>query len=478
METLKEKTARGLFWGGMNTLVMQLIGMVFGIIMARILDTEDYGMMAAVVIFTAIATELKDSGFKTALANESHPQDADYNSVFWFNLMMGIALYVVMFFSAPLLGAYYENEALVPLARYAFLAVVITAFSTSQSAWLFKNLRTKQIAKAGMTATLLSCLAGVGMALAGGRYWSLVTQNLVFVLVNTLLLWHYSPWRPHLELDFRPVRRMFGFSWKVMVTTIATQVNNNIINVLTVKYFGEQKAGVYFQASQWNTKAFSVVQGMVSQVAQPVFVDLRGDGDRQLAALRKLMRFTAFVTFPLLLCLSMVANEFICLTIGSKWMQSAVFLQVLCLSGCFAPLSTLLSNMVLSKGRSDLYLWSTLLLCGLQVGVLFALRRQELMWMVGAYVALNIAWAFVWFVLVSRLTGYRLLSFLKDVLPFALTAVAAALLTVAVTSQAWPDVVLLVVRVAIFGATYLAVMRLAGAQILRESLGFIKNRNK
>ena len=155
MESLKEKTARGLFWGGMSSMVMQVIGVVFGVVLGRLLSEADYGMMAAVVVFTAIATELKDSGFKTALANESHPTAEDYNAVFWFNLLMGALIYAGLYVAAPLLGRYYGDEEVVPLARYAFLAVLITAFSTSQSAWLFKNLRTKQIAKSGMAATLV-----------------------------------------------------------------------------------------------------------------------------------------------------------------------------------------------------------------------------------------------------------------------------------------------------------------------------------
>lgn len=473
METLKEKTARGLFWGGMNNLVMQVIGVVFGIILARRLDDADYGMMAAIVVFTAIATELKDSGFKTALANESNPGDRDYNAVFWFNLLVGLGLYAILFLAAPLLRLYYSNAAVVPLARYAFLAVVITAFSTSQSAWLFKNLRTKQIAKAGMTATLLSSLTGVAMAFAGCRYWALATQSLVFVLVNTILLWHFSPWRPTMQWDFSPIRHLFGFSWKVMVTTIATQLNNNLINVLTFRHFGKMRAGHYFQAYQWDSKAFSLVQGMVSQVAQPVLVDLRSDADRQLQALRKLMRFTSFVAFPLLLGLALVAREFIVLAIGEKWLPSVELLQLLCLSGCVMPLCTLLSNMVLSKGRSDLYMYATLGLCALQIVVLSTLWPQGLPTMVTAYAALNIGWLFVWYGMVHRLTGYRLMSFLKDTLPFALTAVgvmgATWLLTRTIT-QPW---LLLPLRIVVAAMLYYAVLRMTGARILSECMAFI-----
>ena len=477
METLKEKTARGLFWGGMSNLVMQLIGMVCGFVVARLLDNADYGMMAAIVVFTTIATELKDSGFKTALANESHPEGRDYNAVFWFNLLMGLGLYAILFLSAPLLGRYYHNEAVVPLARYAFSAVVITAFSTSQSAWLFKNLRTKQLAKASMAATLVSGMTGVVMAALGGSYWALVTQSLVYVSVNTLLLWHYSPWRPVLEWDFEPVRRMFGFSWKVMVTTIATQINNNIVNVLAVRHFGQQRAGNYFQAYQWDSKAFSLVQGMVGQVAQPVLVDLREDGDRQLNALRKLMRFTAFIAFPLLLGLRLVSHEFIVLSIGAKWLPSVPLLRMLCVSGAVMPLCTLLSNSILSKGRSDLYLWSTLLFCLMQIAMMTFLWPRGLTVMVVAYVALNLAWLFVWYALTARLTGYHLQDFLRDTVPFALSALAVMTVTGWLTQRLSAPWLLLLVRIIMATLLYYAVMRIAGANILQECIMFLKRRS-
>lgn len=157
METLKQKTARGLFWGGMNTMVQQVIGLLFGIILGRLLAPSDYGMMAIISVFSLVAVALQDSGFKVALANEKAPTHADYNAVFWFNILMGIALYAALFLSAPLIGRWYNTPQVVPLCRYAFLSIVVASMGTAQSAWLFKNLRAKQIAKASMAALTWPC---------------------------------------------------------------------------------------------------------------------------------------------------------------------------------------------------------------------------------------------------------------------------------------------------------------------------------
>ncbi len=474
MESLKEKTGAGLFWGGMNNLVQQLIGVVFGIILARLLSQSDYGMMAMIGVFSLVATALQNSGFTTALANLQQPEHRDYNSVFWFNIIAGLVLYLILFFCAPLIARFYDNETLIPLCRYAFLSIVIASWGTAQNAWLFKNLRAKQQAKAAMAAVLVSSCVGAGMAFAGMAYWSLATQGLVYVLMNTLLVWHYSQWRPSVkDISFEPVRRMFRFSCKILATSITTIINNNVLNLLLGHYFGDRKTGVYNQAYQWNFKCFSLVQNMVNQVAQPVLVDLRTDGARQLKALRKLMRFTAFISFPLLFGFGLVAKEFIVLAITDKWLASAELIQILCISGAVLPLCSLLSNLIISKGKSGIYLWTTLALGMAQIACMTLIYQHGLRTMVVAYTGLNVAWLFVWHFFASRLTGYSLWQFLADVLPFALSALAVMMFTGWITSSIGLLWMLLLARIVLAAVLYYIVMKLAKVQILRECEEFV-----
>ena len=474
MASLKEKTSDGLFWGGMNNLTQQLIGVVFGIILARLLSQSDYGMMAMIGIFSLVATALQDSGFKTALANMDHPEHRDYNSVFWFNITAGLALYAILFFCAPLIARFYDNDALIPLCRYAFLSIVIASWGTAQNAWLFKNLRAKQQAKAAMTAVLLSSTVGTIMAFCRMSYWSLATQGLIYVLTYTLLVWHYSQWRPTVSgITFQPVRRMFRFSCKILATSITTIINNNVLNILLGHYFGEHKAGVYNQAYQWDFKCFSLVQNMVNQVAQPVLVDLRNDGGRQVNALRKMMRFTAFISFPLLFGFGLVAREFITIAITDKWIESARLIQILCISGAVIPLSTLLSNMVISKGKSGIYLWVTLSLGIAQILTMVTIFSHGLYIMVVAYMLLNILWLFVWHAFVWKLTGYGVLAFLKDIIPFALAAAGVMGSVGFATSCIANQGLLLLSRIILAVILYYAVMKVARVQILKECEQFI-----
>ena len=464
-----------MLWGGLNSGIQQLVGLAFGIVLGRLLAPSDYGMMAMISIFSLVATALQDSGFRTALTNIEHPKHEDYNSVFWFNIIMASSLYVILFLAAPLIGEYYHTPRVVPLCRYAFLSIVIASFGTAQSAYLFKHLRAKQQAEAGALAVILSSLTGVGMAFAGMAYWSLATQGLVYVGINTLLQWHFSPWRPSIHgITFAPVRRMFRFSCKILATTIMTHVNNNVLNILLGHYFTPRDTGNYNQAYQWNTKCYSLVQSMVAQVAQPVLVSLNGEEGRQKDVFRKMMRFTAFITFPLLFGFGLVAKEFIVTAIGEKWLASAQLIQILCLSGAAMPLSTLFSNMIISKGRSGTFFWCTFTLGLVQIATMIMIWPMGIRWMVIAYTLLNTSWLLVWLFFVRRLIGYGYWMFFCDVMPFALAAAGVMGVAYVATMPLSNLIALLISRFIIAVVLYYVVMKIARVKILAECERFVK----
>ena len=464
-----------MLWGGLNSGIQQLVGLAFGIVLGRLLAPSDYGMMAMISIFSLVATALQDSGFRTALTNIEHPKHEDYNSVFWFNIIMASSLYVILFLAAPLIGEYYHTPRVVPLCRYAFLSIVIASLGTAQSAYLFKHLRAKQQAEAGALAVILSSMTGVGMAFAGMAYWSLATQGLVYVGINTLLQWHFSPWRPSIHgITFAPVRRMFRFSCKILATTIMTHVNNNVLNILLGHYFTPRDTGNYNQAYQWNTKCYSLVQSMVAQVAQPVLVSLNGEEGRQKDVFRKMMRFTAFITFPLLFGFGLVAKEFIVTAIGEKWLASAQLIQILCISGATMPLSTLFSNMIISKGRSGTFFWCTFTLGLVQIATMIMIWPMGIRTMVIAYTLLNTSWLLVWLFFVRRLIGYGYWMFFCDVMPFALAAAGVMGVAYVATMPLSNLIALLITRFIIAVVLYYAVMKIARVKILAECERFVK----
>ena len=250
------------------------------------------------------------------------------------------------------------------------------------------------------------------------------------------------------------------------------------MNILLGRYYSAYDTGNYNQAYQWNNKCTSLIQGMVKQVDQAVLVSVRDDQERQLAVLRKMVRFAAFISFPLLLGFGLVAKEFIVLAIGEKWLVSAQYLQWLCVCGAVAPISVLLADLIISKGKSGIFMGATLALGLLEILAMLLLYPYGIHTMVMAYVALNLLWLFVWFSFASRLTAYSLLLFLKDIMPFGLAAAGVMIVTAFITSSITNLWLLLFCRVVMVALLYLLVMKVARARILDETLDFVKNKFK
>lgn len=418
-ESLKEKTAKGLFWGGFSNGIQQLLNLFFGIFLARLLNADDYGMVGMLTIFIAVAGTLQESGFTNALTNKREVTHKDYNAVFWFSTLTGITMYILLFLSAPLIADFYDKPELVPLARYLFIGFLISSSATAHNAVLFKNLMVKQKAMSQIIALTLSGIIGVIMAFNGMTYWGIATQSVVYILVVTICFWHFSPWRPTLNIDFRPLKSMFGFSSKILVTNIFTQINNNIFSVLLGKFFSEAEVGYYTQANKWNTMGHSLITGMVSGVAQPVLTEVANDAGRQRNVFRKMLRFTAFISFPAMFGLALIAHELIVISVTDKWLDSVPILQLLCIWGAFLPILSLYSNLIISKGKSDIYMWNTIALGILQVIVILLAYPYGIHTMIVAFVTVNIVWMLVWHYFVWQQIRLSLWNALKDVIPFA-----------------------------------------------------------
>lgn len=475
-ETLKEKTARGLFWGGISNGVQQLLNMAFGICLARLLSPGDYGMVGMLTIFSLIASTIQESGFTSALANKKEITHADYNAVFWFSVLCGLLLYVLLFFSAPFIAVYYRQPELTALARYSFLGFFISSLGIAHNACLFRNLKVKQNAIIGMVSLIVSGCIGVLLAFNGFAYWGLATQNIVFVTCVTLGRWYYSGWRPTLQINLQPLKGMLAFSSKILLTNIVSNINNNVLTVILGRFYQPRDVGYYNQAGKWNSMGYSVIQGMVNGVAQPVLHDVSDSRERQVRVFRKMLRFTSFISFPCMLGLALVAPELITITVTDKWAASASLMQIICVGGAMIPLQNLYYNLIVSKGRSDICLWNTIIFGVVQIMAALICCGYGIRTMVIVYVAVNILWMLVWHFWVWREIQLSLFSALKDVLPYA--GVAAACMLAADYAASFSESVYLRIAVKIVTAVilYAGVMWLSGSVTFRESLRYISKK--
>ena len=475
-ETLKDKTAKGLFWGAMNSGSTQVLNILFGIFLARLLSPADYGIIGILTIFTLIAGNLQSSGFTQALVNLKIPTHRDYNSVFWFNIIVSFAIYVVLFFCAPLIADFFHQPCLVWLSRFVFLAFFISSFGIVQNAYMSKNMMNKEIAIVNFAALICSNVVGLTLALLDFAYWSLAWQQVIYITVLNFGRYYYTGWRPSMQIDLGPVRQMFGFSVKLLVTNIINTLSQNVLTFIFGRFYPISDVGNYSQASNWNTKANSFITNTIGQIAQPVLASVKDDRGKELQVFRKMMRFTAFLSFPLMLGLTLVSREFILITIHEKWIDSVPLLQVLCVSGAFMPIYTLYQNLAISNGRSDVYMWCNL---GQVIGLLalvLACHRYGIYWMVVAYTAFMILWLVVWQVLTNRICRLPFLDVVKDTMPFLLCAVATMVATYYLTVSIANIYVLLVVRLLLAAAIYFVIMKVLRVKILDECLAFIKQK--
>jgi len=477
MDNLKEKTARGLMWGAVNNGTMQVLNLLIGIVVLRHLTPGDNGLIGMLAIFSAIAGNLQSSGFSTALINEKTPTAAQYNSVFWFNILMGALLYALLFLSAPLIAWFFQQPALLTLSRFLFLAFFISAFGISTNAYMVKNMMNREITIINVIALVASGSTAVIMALNGMGYWSLAWQQVVNALMLVLGRFYYVKWRPTLSFHFDFIRQTFSFSMKILVTMIINTINQNILTVVFGRLFRDARVvGNFFQAYKWDFMAFQTVGGMLGQVAQPVLVSVRDEHDRELKVFRKMLRFTAFLSFPALFGLALVAREFILCTIGDEWIECIPLLQILCLSGAFMPFYTLCQNLVISHGRSDVNMWLNIGQIVLQLIVILLFYRHGITMMVAAYTVFNVVWLAAWHPFVHRMIGLRAMDYLRDTLPFMTIAAATMVATYYITQSIGNLWLLLVVRVVMATVIYYVIMRLLNVVILRECMQFIRKK--
>lgn len=348
----------------------------------------------------------------------------------------------------------------------------------SSASHMFRKMMNREKTIMGTSALLLSGSVGVVMACNGFSYWSLAAQQLVYITVVNLFRYYYVRWRPAFYWDFASIRQMFVFSSKILVTNIINCFSANIFTLIFGRLFTERVVGNYTQANKWNTMAYSFVSGTLQQIAQPVLASVSDEQDRQLRIFRKILRFTAFLAFPAMLGLAAVSKEFIAITLGAKWADSAILLQILCISGAFMPLHTVYQNLAISKKRSDIYMWCNITLMVLQVVLILACRQQGVIAMVTVYSVLYVAWLLVWQLIAQRLIGIRSLEFAKDILPFLLAAAGNIGLVYWLTNGIPSPILQLLCRIAACGALYFLTLKMAHAKILEECMDYLLRKHK
>lgn len=324
--------------------------------MARILTPADYGLVGMLAIFLAISQSIIDSGFSQALIRKQDRSEIDNSTVFYFNIGVGIVLYAILFFAAPLIADFYKQPILIPLTRLIGLSLILNSLAVVQRALLTIKLDFKTQAKASLAGAIISGGIGIWMAYTGFGVWAIVWQQLINLAVVTILLWILSHWKPILAYSWKSFKELFNFGSKLLASGLLDTVYKNLYLIVIGKVFKASDLGYYTRATQFTDFASSNVTGIFQRVTYPVLCEIQNDDARLADVYRRLLKTSAFIVFPLMLGLGAIAKPMVLSFLTDKWLFSAVLIQILCFSQMWYPVHAINLNLLQVKGRSDLFL--------------------------------------------------------------------------------------------------------------------------
>lgn len=347
---------KGVAWSGIDNIVQFGVTFVVSIVLARLLSPDDYGLIGIVGIFTAVCTQLINGGMGSALIRTKDATDEDYNTVFIVNLLMSFVLYALVFCGSPFIADFFHREELTDLTRVASLGMIIGALALVQRTRLTKRIDFKTQTKITLMASISSGIIGIAMALAGCSVWSLVAQHLSSQVLSTILLWHFNKWVPSLSFSRESFHRLFGFGWKMMLSGLLDTVWKELYQVVVGKFYSPATLGQYTRAKHFSILFSSNLTSVIQRVTYPVLSNIQDDKERMVAAYRRIIKTTMFITAICMFSLGAISEPLIYCLIGSKWHEAATYLPLICIGGALYPLHAINLNMLQVQGRSDLFL--------------------------------------------------------------------------------------------------------------------------
>ncbi len=426
-ESLKNKTIKGVGWSAADALLGQGVTFIVGLVLARLLSPDEYGLIGICLIFTTVLNGIVDSGFSNALIRKKDVTDEDYNTMFTTNMAISIVLYVLLFISAPFVSDFFHRIELIALVRVTGLILFLNALSITQVTILTKNIDFKTKTKASLVSAIISGVIGIAMAFMGYGVWSLVTQQLSKQLLYTLCLWVLNKWWPKFTFYKDSFKYMWGFGWKLLASGILNNVWNQLYQVVIGRCYTSSTLGHYTRANEYASIFSSNLTLIVQRVSYPVLAEIQDDKERMVQGYRKVIKVTMFVTAVCMISLGAVSEPLIYTLIGTKWHEAATYLPLICISMSLYPLHAINLNILQVLGRSDIFLYLEILkkivgivpiVIGIFCGIYYMLLASILTGVISLY--LN-----TWYT--GKTLNYSFWKQLRDIIPSYFTALVIAL---------------------------------------------------
>lgn len=416
-QSLKDKTVKGTFWSAADAFLGQGVSFLVGLVLARLLTPDEYGLIGIVTIFTTILLGVVDSGFSNALIRKKEVQEKDYSTLFYSNLAISILMFLLMYAGAPFIANFFEQPQLVELCRVMGLLLIFQALSIVQYTILSRKIDFKTKTKANVFSAVLSGVLGIVMAFTGFGVWSLVAQQLSRQLLFSIGLWVLNKWWPKFEFSIESFKYMWGFGWKMLLSGLLNNIWNQLYQVVVGKFYSTATLGQYSRSKEYANIFSSNLTSIVQRVSYPVLSQIQDDKDRLVSGYRRIIKVTMFVTAISMISLGAVSEPLIYCLIGPQWREAATYLPLICISMSLYPLHSINLNMLQVQNRTDIFLYLEIVKKVISVGPLLLGIFVNIYWMLIASIAAGIIAFFLNSYYTGKKLGYSSWMQLKDVAP-------------------------------------------------------------
>ena len=446
-ESLKNKTIKGVGWSAADAFLGQGVTFVVGLVLARLLSPDEYGLIGICLIFTTVLNGIVDSGFSNALIRKKEVTDEDYNTMFITNMVISMVLYIILFICAPLVSDFFHRVELTALVRTTGLVLFFNALSITQVTILTKKIDFKTKTKASFVSAIISGGIGIVMAYMGYGVWALVAQQLSKQLFYTICLWFLNKWCPKFTFYKKNFKYMWGFGWKLLASGILNNVWNQLYQVVIGRCYTSATLGHYTRANEYASIFSSNLTTIVQRVSFPALAEIQDDKERMVQGYRKVIKVTMFITAICMISLGAVSEPIVYTLIGTKWHEAATYLPLICISMSLYPLHAINLNILQVLGRSDIFLYLEIfkkivgllpLVIGIFYGIYYMLLASILTGIISLY--LN-----TWYT--GKTLSYTFVKQIRDIAPSYFTALVIAVAVYFLKFLMLPCYVVLVLQI-------------------------------
>lgn len=379
--SLKSKAVSGVIWTSIERFGTYFIQLIIGIIIARILSPDDFGIIGMTAIFMAIANTLLDSGFGNALIQNRERNETDYSTAFYFNTIVGIILYLILYFSSPLIAEFYKTPILIPVCRVIGFSLILNSLIIPQTAKLTAEFKFKELSFTTIITQTVTGIIAIIAAYYGAGVWALVLQNVSSCFLRIFLIEYFTRWKPTKKFSVSSFKKMFSFGSKILCSGIINTIYSNLYTLVIGRIYNPTQVGYYTQGDKFAVLPSTTLLQVVMKVAYPLMAEIQDDTDKLKVAYQKFLRLPIFILYPVLTGLIVYAHPLIYILLGEKWLPTVPILQILCLGSFFDPLTHINLNILYVKGRTDLVLKLEVIKKSIAFLILFTMIPFGLWWL-------------------------------------------------------------------------------------------------